>query len=545
MGRREKIHGVFLDLNARFLKPLCSLAFLFALAASRPAFAQNAPLDDKARYERSLEVKVEEVLLKLIGPNQAKVVVDASMDFTRTEKVDMTSQQAASAAQDSMFKWDSGSKENQIFSEYLLPGFPDMSGMTKKPENATYQKQVLYPSSFLKKLVVTVILNKELSDADAQSVRSVVSEILALDQKRGDDLVIIKAPFAPFWRTIWYTPEAMGLIFKYGALTLMSIIALIVVAIGFLKLAGAMNTMAKAQQSHQITMDMGKNLPGLPGLPGAAGTAKDLLSGERRENGEESGGDEKEKEKITFDVRPDQVFFLVHLMNNEDPANVALVATHLAPEVRSEFLRLLSPEVSSDVIANMAKVRFVEVDIINTIKDELERRLSGAVGGVEQVVEVLEKVNVRAKRDMLEKLSQKDPDTARLVRKRVFLPEDLGRLSERDMSMLISDFKIEVLAAALWDLPQLLKDAIKKQMAEKTWQMVEQTMKYGAPSKTSSENAVEELVDSALKLIKQGRIANPLERDSTLLPGPEAAVPAVRPEAPAIAMVQPQPPAKS
>ena len=525
----------------RAFVPLCLCAFvpLFLTAA----YGQNMPLDDKARYERSLEIKVEEVLLRLLGPNQAKVVVQANMDFTRTEKVDMTSQAAASAAKDSMFKWDGSSTDNQMFSEYLLPGFPSMGGGAAKPENTTYQKQMLYPVSFIKQLVVTVILNKDLPDNEAQAVRNVVTEILSMDAKRGDELIIIKTPFAPFWRTIWYTPEAMSLVFKYIILTVMGIVALVVVAIGFLKLAGAMNTMAKAQQGHQITMDLGKGMSGMPGLPGAGGGALDLLTGEKKEKEAEGGGAAGDLEKVVFNVRPDQVVFLVNMMGSEDPANVALVAVHLPPDVRGEFLRRLSPDAASEVISHMAKVRFVEPDVINTIKDEIERRLSGALGGVQQVIEVLEKVSLRAKREMLGKLAEKDPETARLVRSKVFLPEDLVRLSEKDLSVVIGNFKIESLASALWELPQELKDAIKKQMADKTWQMVEQTIKYGAPSHESSEKAVEELVESALKLMQEGRVSNPLENETAMLAGPEAkeTVPA-KPEPPRPEPPRPQPP---
>ncbi|MFA7008860.1 MAG: FliG C-terminal domain-containing protein [Elusimicrobiales bacterium] len=514
---------------------LAALTVLYGVCAGVGPFfhayvsAQTLPLDDKARYERSLETKVEEVLFRLLGPNQAKVVVEAGMDFTRTEKVDMTSQAAAGAAKDSMFKWDGSSTEHQIVADYLLPGFPNMGALGDgKPENTTYQKQMLFPASFIKKLAVTVILNKNLPDSEAQAVRNVVTEILSMDAKRGDELIIIKTPFAPFWRTIWYTPEAMGMVFKYGILTVMGIIAMVVVAIGFLKLAGAMNTMAKAQQSHQITMDMGKGLsglPGLPGLPGGGGGPIELLSAEKKEKEAGGGGAGAEGEKVVFNVRPDQVVFLVNMMANEDPANVALVAAHLPPEVRGEFLRRLSPDAASEVIFHMAKVRFVEPEVVGTIKDELERRLSGALGGVQQVVEVLEKVNLRAKREMLEKLSEKDPETARAVRSRVFLPEDLGRLSEKDLSVVISSFKIESLASAIWEFPQELKDAIRRQMAEKTWQMVEQTMKYGAPSRESSEKAVEELVGTALSLMKEGRVANPLESEVVMLSGPAAGGP--------------------
>jgi Mg/Co/Ni transporter MgtE len=319
----------------------------------------------------------------------------------------------------------------------------------------------------------------------------------------------------------------MGLVFKYGILAFMGIIAMIVVAIGFLKLAGAMSIMAKAQQSHQITMDVGKDLAGASGgLPGPGGDIRldgSLTTGEKKD---EPAGESGEQEKVVFGVRLDQVFFLVHLLSSEDPANVALVATHLMPEVRNEFLRQLPPEMASDVLSNMAKVRFVEPDVVNTIKEELERRLGGTVGGVQQVIDVMEKVNLRAKRDVLEKLAKKDPETARLVRRKILLPEDISLLSERDMSVLVTDFKIETLASALWELPEPLKELIKKQMAVKTWQMVEQTMKYGTPSREASEKAVEELVELALKLIREGRIANPLESEPVLLAEPEINRPA-------------------
>lgn len=497
----------------------CAFASLCLLPGLRNANGQNMPLEDKAKYERSLEVKAEEVLLKLLGPNQAKVVVQASMDFTRTEKVDMTAQAASSAAKDRMFKWDGASSENQMSAEYLLPGFPSMDGDKSGPASTTYQKQMVYPASFIKKLIVTVVLNKDLPEAEGQAVRSVVQEILSMDQARGDELVIIKTPFAPFWRTIWYTPEAMNLLFKYVILTVMGVIALIVVAIGFLQLAGAINSMAKAQQSHQITMDLGGKGMGLPGGDGGLeGTVSriDLQTSEKRDADAFSGAGDQ---RVVFNVRLDQAGFLVNLMAEEDPANVALVATHLEPEVRNKFIAMLPPAAASAVMSHMAKVRFVDPEIITTIKDELERRLGGALGGLQQVIEVLEKADLRAKREMLGELSKKDPETARQVRQKILMPEDMNLLSDKDMGLVLGNFKIETLAAAIWDLPQALRDRIRGQMAEKTWQMVEQTMKYGAPSKSATEKAVEELLGSVVKLIKDGRIPNPLENGQAMISG--------------------------
>lgn len=509
--------------------------------AAAPAGAQSMPLDDKARYEKALEQKVDEVLLKLLGPNQAKVVVQASMDFTRTEKVDVTS--GGGEAKNSMFKWESAQAgAGQPFNEYLLPGFPSMGG--GEGENKSYQKQTLFPVSFIKSLTVTVIVNKTLPEAETQNVRSVVSEVLGLDPKRGDALAVIRTPFASVWRTIWYTPEAINLVFKYGILSIIGIISMIVVAIGFLKLAGAMNTMAKAQQSHQITMDLGKGMGGgmgggggLPGMPGV--DKVELLVGEKKDT-----GGEEPAESPYFNVKPDQVEFLVTLMSGEDPANVSLVAGNLAPDVKSEFLRRLPPEVSGEVMANLARMRFVEPDVISTIREELEKRLAGAFGGVHKVVDALGGVGPRARREMLEKLERTHPDIAREVRPKVFLPEDLAKFADRDLSLIASSVKIEEWAIALWGLPPLMKQKLKAQLTEKAWAMLEQTMKYGSPSDDKIDGAVEGIVASALRLINEGRVVNPLlaaaaEAAGTPAEAPVAAAPVESPAAAAPAAPPP------
>ena len=474
------------EINLRVIQVL-----LFCLAAPG-LFAQTLPFEDKAKYEKILEQKVDEVLVKILGPNQAKVIVEATMDFSRSEKLEVSSKVAPDT--------DNG------FKDYLVPGFPAFGNTGT--ENKSYSREMLSPSAFVKKMSVSVILNRNIPDQDASNIRSVVSEILMLDVKRGDQLSVIKASFAPIWRTVWYTPEAISMVLKYVMLSLMGIIAMIVVAVGFLKLAGAMSTMAKVQQSHQITMELGKN--GAPagaesGLPALAGPGAGTQAAGGEDVQSEEGG------KVVFNIRLEQVPFLVNMMGSEDPANVALVAVHLLPEVRSGFFKKLPSAFASDVIMNMAKIRFVEPEIITTLKDELERRLSGAVGGIDGALGAIESVNLRSRRAMLAELEQKHPELAKEVRKRMLMPDDLALLAEKDLSLMVTAVKVEEWSSALFELPEAVRQKVKGQMAEKTWQMIEQSMSYGTPSPEKMEEAVERIMAIAAGMIKEGRIANPLD----------------------------------
>jgi len=487
------------------------LAALFPLAAT--AGAQGLPFEDKARYEKALEQKVDEVLARLLGPNQAKVVLEATIDFNRTEKLDVTSEIPADSK--NPFKWQGAGGDAQT-GDYLMPGFPSFGSGAN--ENKTYNRQMLYPSAFVKKMTVSIILNRDLPDLDAENIRRVVSEMLLLDVKRGDQLSVIKAPFAPLWRTIWYTPEAISMVLKYVMLSVMGIIGMIVVAVGFLKLAGAMSTMAKVQQSHQITMDLGKGAaPGglESGMPGAGAADRPQLGAPDKETG-------AAEERVLFAVRLDQVPFLVSLMANEDPANVALVTGHLTQEVRAEFLKRLPPEFSSEVLISMAKIRFVEPEIIATLKDELERRLGGAVGGLDGALEALDNVDLKARMGMIAELDKKHPELAAEVRRHVLLPEDIAKFSERELSLLAGALKAEEWATALFELPEAVKVKLKAQLAEKTWQMIEQSMSYGTPSREKTGQALERVIATAAAFIKEGKILHPCAAPQPLLEGGEA-----------------------
>lgn len=481
---------------------LVALTLLQAFSMAGPLYAQSLPFEEKAKYERALEQKVDEVLVRLLGPNQAKVVVDATMDFSRSEKVEVTADPAA--GKDAPFKWQGAGGSAQS-GDYLMPGFPSLS--LGGGESKAYNRQMVSPSAFVKKLAVSIIINRGLSDPDAENVRRVVSEMLLLDQKRGDQLAVIKAPFAPLWRTIWYTPEAISLVLKYVMLSLMSVVGMIVVAVGFLKLAGAMSAMAKVQQSHQITMELGKG--GVPGGPEGVQPGP-APGGTQALPSPETGMPEVEAEgQALFSVKVSQVPFLTNLMMGEDPANVALVAQHLLPEVRTEFLKQLPSAFASDVVINMSKIRFVEPEIITTLKDELERRLSGAIGGVDGALNAIESVNLRARKLLLEDLDRKQPELAAAVRKRLLFPEDLALLGENEISLMVSVVKTDEWATAMPDLPDAVRQKIRAQMADKTWQMIEQSMSGMTPPADKIEAAVEQIMGKVVGLIRDGRIADP------------------------------------
>lgn len=471
---------------------------IFFLNFAGTVFSQMIPLEEKSKYEKALEHKVDEVLMRILGPNQGKSFIQATIDFSRVEKIEANVDSRSKEKENPFFKWFNISTMSAE-TQYLLPGYTVPS---KKKEG--YQTSIQFPVSFLKKLDVTIVLNTNVEESAAANIRIIVADLLSLDTARGDKLSIVRAPFAPLWKTVWYMPETMSLIFKYIALTLMGIIAIIVMAIGFLKLASAMSSMARTQ-THEISMDFTKSNAILEDAM-SGGIPPALPAPEKRKEIEETTGEGEIEKPVVFNVKIEQVPFLVNMMDGEDPANVGIVAAHLEPDIRAEFFRCLSPKFVSEIIANMAKVRFVEPDIILTLKDVIENRLRGAVGGVDKILEAIDKVDSNNKKKLLEELKETHPELFQEVRKRVFLIEDIELLNDKDISILVSSVTIEDWATALWVIPANIRDKIKAQMLEKTWQMIEQTMSYGTPPKEKIEHTIEKILNTTVRLMKEGKI---------------------------------------
>jgi len=497
---------------ARQLAAAASLALALFAGLAGPAAAQNlVPLEEKAKFEKALEQKAESMLVSLLGPSRSRVMVDAVLDFTRVEKFDVKSGGAADKDANSLFLWQNIGTD-PAGSQELLPGIPSPESQTPGfGQTKSYERQQSFPSSFVKSLSVTIVMDNSVTAAERAAITDQMPKVLNLNIGR-DSLQVVQMPFAPAWKTIWYQPEAMSILFKYGLIALMTLTTLIVVAACFLKLAEAMDSMAQAQ-AHQLQMDFGPN--------------EEKKEGEEGEEGEKKEGEAAAAEappaKVAFNVGLHQIDTLLEILRGQDAENLALVAAHLKPEVKKAFLARLPTRTYSEVLLNMGSIRFVEPDMVQTVKDELERRLDSAVGGRKDLLDLIEESDMKAKRELLGMLEGRDPELYALVRSRVLLFEDVAFLDPRDWSMVMGQVSLEQWSAALHEGEDRVREGLRAQMLPKTWAILEQMISGTRPTGTAVAKAQEQIAGVVLKLVAQGRIANPALRRGALS-GPEAFV---------------------
>jgi flagellar motor switch protein FliG len=479
------------------------LAFL-----PRFASAQTIPIEEKARYERSLEARVDTVLRKVLGPGRAEVVVEAVVDFTRIEKYEV--KEGSRTVQSGDYLWGS---EPAAAQKELLPGIasddPMPAGHAAQPHPTSYERVNTYPSNFVKRLTVTLLLDRTLTDHQVEDVKAMVSEVMALQPARGDALTLVRADFAPPWKTIWREPEMAGLAVKYLIISLLSLLTLVVVGVSFMRLATAMNTMAKAQ-SEQLTMEM-KSLPDMSGAGGDADGGQEIgeLSGPKA--GEAAGASAAQiGNEVVFDVGLEQLEPFAEMVASEDAANVALIAAHLRPEIRKAFFEMLPIERRSAIATAMGRIRFLESDMILNLKEEVERRLNGAVGGIARLVDAIEAAPIDKRADMLSEIERLDPELARRARRHILLFEDLRRLRPGDWGMLSARVPFEIWADAIGAQPDpAIAEGLSAHLPAAGWKLLSQMASMSKVDAQTQEAARSKVLSVLAEMIASGAIVRP------------------------------------
>jgi flagellar motor switch protein FliG len=181
---------------------------------------------------------------------------------------------------------------------------------------------------------------------------------------------------------------------------------------------------------------------------------------------------------------PDMPFgFLSHadprqvlsFVQNEHPQTIALVLAHAPAVLASQILSGLSPDLQSDVAHRIAVMDRTSPEIIRQVEASLERKLSSVlaptelstVGGIEPLVEIINRADRVTERLILEGLEGRDPELAEEIRRRMFMFEDVVHLDDRAVQLVLRQVEMPDLATALKGVAEPVRDKVVRNLSER------------------------------------------------------------------------------
>lgn len=213
------------------------------------------------------------------------------------------------------------------------------------------------------------------------------------------------------------------------------------------------------------------------------------------------------------DVEPRQ---LIGILDNELPEMIALVLAHLHPGVASAVVSGLSDKQRADVAQAIATMGSATPEAVTAVAEALRARAGAiampresveVVGGVQPLVDIINRTDVNTEQSLMEELEQRDPALAEEIRSRMLTFADIVKLENRDIQAILRTIKPETLATAMKGAAEPVLNAIRKNVSERNLTIIEaEQANMGAVRKQVIEEARAEVVQAIRAMAADGTI---------------------------------------
>ncbi|WP_157156821.1 MULTISPECIES: flagellar motor switch protein FliG [unclassified Diaminobutyricimonas] len=204
------------------------------------------------------------------------------------------------------------------------------------------------------------------------------------------------------------------------------------------------------------------------------------------------------------------------LLDGELPQTVALVLAHLRPDQASSVLTGLVDPVRTDVAQCIATMGSATPEAVGVVAETLKIRAGAVVGsheptevvgGVQPLVEIINRADVATEKALLDGLEERDPDLAEEVRSRMLTFADIVKLEARDVQQVLRGIDPVVLATAMKGSSETVIDTIRTNLSERNRTVLDdETQNLGPVRMSQVEEARSEIVRAIRDLEAQGSI---------------------------------------
>jgi flagellar motor switch protein FliG len=199
---------------------------------------------------------------------------------------------------------------------------------------------------------------------------------------------------------------------------------------------------------------------------------------------------------------------------NEHPQTVAVILAHLEPEKKGEVLRRLPESLQAEVVLRMANLENVDPELIADIDKVLKNQLANSntieqatLGGVQPVAEMLNVMDKNTEQSIMSRLEEKDPLLAEEIRKLMFVFDDVGKIDDRGIQLLLKEVPNDRLLLALKTANEDIRTKVFKNISARAAEMLKEDLANMGPARLSDvETAQQEVVNIARRLESEGKI---------------------------------------
>uniref|UniRef100_A0A7C4CCQ4 Flagellar motor switch protein FliG n=1 Tax=Fervidobacterium thailandense TaxID=1008305 RepID=A0A7C4CCQ4_9BACT len=213
-------------------------------------------------------------------------------------------------------------------------------------------------------------------------------------------------------------------------------------------------------------------------------------------------------------MRGADVVQIVNFLQAEHPQTIALVLSFLEPRIAAQVISALPENLQIEVIKRISLLERASPDVVKEVEKLLEKKFAGvatqtlsAVGGLDTAAEIMNNLDRTTEKNIMERLTYESPELAEEIRRRMFVFEDILKLDDRSVQLVLREVNMQDLAVALKGASEELKQKIFNNMSKRAQQLLKDEIEFMGPVRVKDvEEAQQKIINIIRRLEEAGEI---------------------------------------
>ena len=206
---------------------------------------------------------------------------------------------------------------------------------------------------------------------------------------------------------------------------------------------------------------------------------------------------------------------IISFIKDEHPQIIAVVLAYLPSDLASNVLASMQEEVQGTVAERIGLMGRVNPDAVRLVEGILQRKMSNVlvatessyIGGIDPLISIIQRSDRQTEKILLEAIEERDPKLAETIRANLFLFEDIAKIDDRSLQVVLREVSPQDLAMSLKGVSEEVHEKVLGNLSRRAAQMLEEELELmGRVRRSSVEEAQGKIVAVIRRLEDKGDI---------------------------------------
>jgi len=205
---------------------------------------------------------------------------------------------------------------------------------------------------------------------------------------------------------------------------------------------------------------------------------------------------------------------VAELLRNEHPQIVAAILVHLDFDQAADVLKFFTERQRNEVMLRVATMEGIQPSALKDLNEVLFKVLAGGdkvrkstLGGIKTAAEMINLLGTAIEGAVIESIRNHDPDLAQKIMDKMFVFDDVMKLDDKAIQMVLKEVASDVLIAALKGAQPELKEKFLANMSSRAAETLREDLESRGPMRLSEVEAQQkEILKTVRRLADEGTI---------------------------------------